>query len=275
MKKKSLITAFIIIAVILVAIIAVTTANNNQDGNNTADNITDETADNIEDTEENPFDNFEYAEGISGFYSDYDSESDESIYGLTLPYESSTYDFQIVNIGRYTGGFMEDGSDDSVVNVLAMLIKNTSDKMLEFLEIRFEDEDGNIYTFDISALPAGKKCLVLESSKTVYSDGVSLTFKEIIPVYKDDVDMMSDEIEFSVVYPEETGDPTDITLTNIGERDIDSVFLCYKTSENGIYIGGVAYRVEYEELQKGASLTESVTHFYEGASSIMFIEEGE
>lgn len=272
MKKKAYAIVGCVIALIVIGIvIAVAMKGSGQNAEGVSDALTEESGTaNID----GDFDDFEYAEGIGGFYSDYDSESQQEIYGLTLPYGDEINNFQILNIGRYTGGFFEDGSDERVANVLAILVKNTGDSMFEFLELRFADDDGNEYIFDISTLQPGKKCLVLESNQTVYDDGVNLSLQEIIPVYKEDVDMMTDEISFSVEYSNDSA-AAEITVTNIGERDIDTVYLCYKTVENGIYIGGITYRTTFEGLAPGESLSNVVSHFYEGSSNIVMIEEGD
>ena len=56
--------------------------------------------------------------------------------GISLPYSIPYKNMEIVSIGEYNGKFIEDGSDDNKDNVLAMVIKNTSDEVIDYGEIK-------------------------------------------------------------------------------------------------------------------------------------------
>ena len=271
-KKKRTVIALVIAAVLIAAAIVLILLVRGRAGFG-SDSSSGDGSGAVYSDESESYDDFEYANGISGFYSDYDEDESPEVCGITLPYEDDENGFSIINIGRYTGEFTEDGSDEVIINALALLVENTGDDMLEFLEILLEDEDGNEYTFNISTLPAGRQCLVMEYDQTIYDGGLALSVKEIIPVRRDESDMMAGSISFSVEYGDDGA--AEFTLSNVSDKDYDEIYVCYKTVRDGTYIGGVTYRTSFEDVAAGGSVTESMYHFYEGGSDILIIEEAE
>ena len=71
---------------------------------------------------------------IAGF----NYEDQKKVGGLKLPYSVEKTDLVIENIGQYTGQFIEDGSDKPVANVLSLLVKNNSNKVVQYGEINIK-----------------------------------------------------------------------------------------------------------------------------------------
>ena len=71
---------------------------------------------------------------------------------------------QIVNIGSYTGAYVEDGTDEVVSGVLMLVVTNNGEEALQYAEITVPTESGDAF-FSLSTLPAGESCVLLELNR--------------------------------------------------------------------------------------------------------------
>ena len=62
---------------------------------------------------------------------------------------------------------MEDGTDEVVSNVLMIVVRNTSERTLQYAEISLK-ADGKEAVFNISTLPPGEEMVALEKNRTEY-----------------------------------------------------------------------------------------------------------
>ena len=79
--------------------------------------------------------------------------------------ELSDSNLIIEKVGSYTGNYLEDGSDEPIEKVAAIIISNTSDKMLQVGDITFKVNDKENATFRVTNLLPHTSALVLESNK--------------------------------------------------------------------------------------------------------------
>ena len=70
----------------------------------------------------------------------------------------------ILNIGNYTGVYMEDGSDEVLSGVMMIVLENNSEKDLQLarIYITYSDETAE---FEVTNLPAGEKAVLLEKNR--------------------------------------------------------------------------------------------------------------
>lgn len=72
---------------------------------------------------------------------------------------------RILTISGYAGIYMEDGSDETVVDVMMLILENTSgqDLQLARIDVTYTDFTAE---FEVTNLPAGEKVVLLEKTGT-------------------------------------------------------------------------------------------------------------
>ena len=174
---------------------------------------------------------------------------------------------QIIRSGIYTGLFAEDGSNAPCADVLALLVTNTSDRFMEWIELALPVGDRTAY-FSISSLPAGQSLLVLEKTAMIWQEGTEVGVPVVI--------QNSAAEKTPSLYPEVfsiTAADHVVNLSNISGSDISgSIALCYKNAENGIYIGGITYRKTLTGGVKAGAVAQFICdHYTVAGSEIVFI----
>lgn len=142
-------------------------------------------------------------------------------------------------IGKYSGGYFEDSSNEAVTDVLAILVENTSDIVVEFAEIKINCGEEDAF-FEIHALPAGSSALILESRRMQYQDYMDFRSKICFGFTEADTSFAED---FQIRMEE-----NEIEITNLSDRDLTSpITVYYKTQrQDGLFLGGIAYRAVLE-----------------------------
>lgn len=87
------------------------------------------------------------------------------------------------------------GSDEPIEKVAAIIISNTSDKMLQVGDITFKVSDKENATFRVTNLLPHTSALVLESNKRKYSDKDDYSYGTVVNAYLDDPDLLEDKFE--------------------------------------------------------------------------------
>ena len=133
--------------------------------------LVDEDGNEIEVLDENPIDTIRQTgnSNLSGVKTDTGSGTagtgEETVKQPWTNLKDEDYGIEIRTLAAgYDGAFLEDGTDDEVKNVLALLFVNTSDKDVQYAEYAFA-VDGKPISFKVSDLPAGQQCVVLEASR--------------------------------------------------------------------------------------------------------------
>ena len=183
---------------------------------------------------------------------------------ISLPYTIASTGMTIKNIGQYTGSFVEDGSDKSVSNVLSIVVTNTSGKDLQYGEIKLK-AGSKTATFKLTNIPSGKSVLALETSGMKYSSGTNYTYAEATYA-QTNMSMNSSKVSVS------TAD-SKVTIKNISGKDLGTVYVYYKNlDKSGAYLGGITYRVKFENVKSGDTLTQSTKHFSKSNSKIVMVD---
>ena len=183
---------------------------------------------------------------------------------ISLPYTIASTGMTIKNIGQYTGSFIEDGSDKSVSNVLSIVVTNTSGKDLQYGEIKLK-AGSKTATFKLTNIPSGKSVLALETSGMKYSSGTNYTYAEATYA-QTNMSMNSSKVSVS------TAD-SKVTIKNISGKDLGTVYVYYKNlDKSGAYLGGITYRVKFENVKSGDKLTQSTKHFSKSNSKIIMVD---
>lgn len=172
----------------------------------------------------------------------------------------------VESIGAYSGSFIEDGSDEAIKNVTAMLITNNSDQMLQVALIDFQVNSNETASFKVTNLPAGTSTLVLESNKREFSDKDTYTYGNAATGYMDQPTLEEDKVELKT----ENGK---ITLKNKTDKELKRVYVYYKYVQiGGAYFGGITYRTPFENVGAGKEAEAVAAHFNPDSSQIMGVQ---
>lgn len=198
------------------------------------------------------------------------NNSDETteVGGMTLPYTPAYKDMEIISIGSYDGKFVEDGSDTKKSNVLAMVIKNTSDKVIDYGQIVMKISGQNEgITFQLSNLKPGAAALVMESSGQVeFNEDDKYIYLDSRNDLVDEMPLMENDIKIAAKKDE-------LTVENLSDKNLKTVYVYYKTvDEAGCYLGGITYRTKFDRVTAGKSVTAETIHFSKKSSEIIMVE---
>lgn len=171
---------------------------------------------------------------------------------------------QVTAVGRFSGSFVEDGTDDEVTDVLALIVENTGDSWVEYAELTV-DCGGETARFVLSALPAGSSALLMEMNRMTYVSGTAYRLSGEAKV----AELTSAVFDFSgefALYP----DDGVINVENIsGEDHSEKVSVCFKNYRYGLYFGGICYRARFENGIAAGEIVQSIQPHYTNADSVI------
>lgn len=149
-------------------------------------------------------------------------------------------DLLAVRTVEYSGPFWEDGSNEEVLKVAALIVENQGELMVSSGAVIVEFGKDRM-VFELSFLPPGGKVLVLEKERKYYSNESPVscygwTKKE----YPENPGLIS---------VESTG-LNGMTITNHTGCTVPSIEVHYKNfnPESGMYMGGITYCIIEEDL---------------------------
>ena len=168
-----------------------------------------------------------------------------------------------LEISRFTGGFVEDGSDAPVRDVAAILVANNTGKFLELATITYQ-VGNRTATFKVTGLPHGERAWVLESNRLSLKAGDELVLENCEETYHPSPVLTTDALSVS-------RQGKSLTLTNTSGRKLSNVAVYYKnTLEDGTYMGGISYMTVFGNLEPGASVTQIKDHFDDTSEIVRF-----
>ena len=177
---------------------------------------------------------------------------------------------QIINVGAYTGMYVEDGTDEVVSGVLMLVVKNFSKEAVQYAEITLPTENGDA-KFTLSTLPAGESCVLLEQSRMQHtgSEDITRAVSDNVAVFSEELSLQEETLKFQVL-------DGAINITNISGEDIaGDIVVYYKNAAADLYYGGITYRVRIEGGLKADEIRQIMaSHFSESGSKLMFVTIG-
>ena len=174
----------------------------------------------------------------------------------TIPVTTAPPEQQLIcaDYGLFSGAFVEDGTDHPVDNVAALLVTNGSDQYLDLAKLTYE-LDGEEAVFMVTGLPAGTSAWVLESTgKTASADTDFEHVDTITSFRKGAVNTLEGvDLEFN---------GTMLKATNTTDKTFRSLTIYYKVlHEDGNYMGGITYMVNFGDLEPGQAAEKIAGHF--------------
>lgn len=178
--------------------------------------------------------------------------------------EISSGDITCDAFGKFSGQYVEDGRDEPVENVAAVLVTNQSDQFLDLATITIEIS-GETATFVVTGLPAGRSAWVLEANRMTIGDSASFEYLGCVTSFRDGVSATSDQVK---IY----ADGNMLTAKNVSSETLENVFVYYRTLHtDGNFLGGITYRVDFGTLEPDSSVETMAGHFEYGKSEIVRI----
>lgn len=192
-------------------------------------------------------------------------ESNEVVNGLQMPYSIPETSLEIQQIGKYSGPFLEDGSDEPQTSVTAILVKNNSGKDTQYAEIVFKVNDSDTAEFTLSTIPPGASVLVMEKNKRTFSQSDIYDFEDAAYVEMDSPDLLEDKIKV-------TGENGRLTVENLTKENLGMVYVRYKyLFTDGTYQGGITYETKFESVGPNDIVQKDAPHYSSDTSKILMV----
>lgn len=174
---------------------------------------------------------------------------------------------KIVNIGSYTGAFVEDGSNEIVSGVLMLVVANIGEDDIQYAEITLPTDAGDA-KFTLSTLPAGESCVLLEQSRMAHTgdEDASRAVSDHVAFFSEPLSLREEQLKLQIL-------DGAINVSNISGADIEGdIVIYYKNAATDLYYGGITYRVRIEGGMKADEIKQIMaSHFSESGSKIMFV----
>lgn len=163
----------------------------------------------------------------------------------------------------YEGGFLEDGSNKEVVDILALEIINKGDQIVRAAAVELKN-DTEHFEFCGTYLLPGKSVIILEKNMKRTMD---FNFSTCRGISQNGVSNWKDAQYFLMNLP----DPLTLEITNPTDSFFDRVIICYKNylPESDIYAGGITHRAVVGPMAPGQKITISPKHFAPDYSRII------
>ena len=165
----------------------------------------------------------------------------------------------------YDGPFFEDGSEEELVGVAALELRNTGDAVVEYVEAVVYQEHRQL-RFEATFIPPGSSVLVLEKDAQLYDTGRITGFS--CPTV---VRMEPQDWSKSISVKQEGF--CALTVDNLTEETVGCVRVFYKQyyEKDDLLLGGVTYCLVLTDLQPGESRTVDPYHFAAQYSRIVAV----
>lgn len=176
----------------------------------------------------------------------------------------------ITDVGKYTGVYMEDGSDEVITGIMMIAVTNEGKEDVQYAEISLPVGNQTAH-FTLTTLPAGSTVILLEQNRMPYlPDDYTTAVVENVILFKEPMSLCEDRIRIEKV---EEG----MNITNISGKDMDGdIYIYYKNSARDVYYGGITYRVRLDGGLKAGETRQVVSNHYSlSGTAVMFVTCGE
>ena len=176
-------------------------------------------------------------------------------------------DLEILDVGSYTGAYVEDGSDEILSGILMLKVINNGEKTVEYAKFTM-DVNGETAEFTLSTLKPGAAVVLLEKNRMAYNPDAAYgsIACENLALFEEELNLHSDKISIQIL-------DGAINVTNISQEDITGrIAIYYKNTAAGVYYGGITYRVTLDSGLKAGEIRQMMAdHFSDTGSKIMFV----
>ncbi len=168
-----------------------------------------------------------------------------------------------ISLASYEGPFWEDGTDEEVAGIAALVVENNSGLFVEQGAVILTVGEETL-VFELEALPPGERALVLEKDRKAYfACEQFVCYGWVKNAYLENMPGVT-------VAENSLGVFSVINHTN---GLLDQVTVYYKNydTQSGMYIGGTVYMAEVERLQPGEVRAVSPYRYVQCSSRIVAV----
>lgn len=176
------------------------------------------------------------------------------------------YGLYITDVAKYTGIFMEDGTDEIVSDVMAIVVENTGNTDVQFAEIEVP-VGKQTASFKLTTLPAGESMVLLETGRMQFTDmDFTTSIAKNVVLFQEPLSCCEDKLKIQILSGA-------LNITNISGNDITGdVVIYYKNASSDMLYGGITYRVTVTGGLKAGEIKQLTgSHFSASGSRIMFV----
>ena len=187
--------------------------------------------------------------------------TDSSIFPFAIP----DTQLEVLNVGAYDGLFLEDGSDDEISGVAALVLRNCGKAAVEYVSISMTCGNTPL-EFEGSDIPSGAMIVLQDKNRTAFSGGTisncSATVAEL-----DKLEMSENAVQIT------ESSNNSLTINNITNKALPCVRIFYKfySSDEGAFVGGITYVAKITDLQPDEAQTILPSHYVAGYSIITMV----
>lgn len=164
----------------------------------------------------------------------------------------------------FSGTFVEDGSDEPVQNVAALLVTNGSNQYLDLAQLIY-DIDGRKAVFTVTGLPAGGSAWVLESTRMTASADSQFIHKNTVTSFRTEAVNTVEGIDLAF-------NGTMLKASNNTDQTFRSLTIYYKAIHtDGNFLGGITYMTTFGDLGPGQSAEKLAGHYQADKTQIVRI----
>lgn len=176
---------------------------------------------------------------------------------------------EVLSIGKYTGVYVEDGSDELLSGILMLKVVNHGEEAIQYAEITVTIGEETA-KFTLSTLKPGAAMVVLEQSRMAYDPNVDYESCDIscdtLALFREPMSMHGDKLKIQIL-------DGAINVINISGGDIPGdIAIYYKNIADDVYYGGITYVIRLEGGLKADEIRQLMaSHFSDTNSEIMFV----
>lgn len=192
-----------------------------------------------------------------------DSQNKADPTGESTEAAAPVQDLVCLEISRFSGGFVEDGTYEQVQNVAAILVANDTDKYLDLATVTYKVGERTA-TFRITGLPAGGMVWVLEKDRLTLAPEDQLVLKDCQMTYN--ANAITSTQDLRVIR-----DGNSFLVKNVSGKKLKNVCIYYKnTMESGVYLGGITFLMNFGDMEPGEEIQRASAHLGDNSRIVRY-----
>lgn len=186
---------------------------------------------------------------------------------VELPFAVDDTGLEIIAVGSYTGVYSDGADGSQAENALALVVKNTSDKVISYSTFTVEYASDKFATFSPTNLPQNQSSIVFANNTPVdYKDVKKFECTDSMCVPTDELPLLKDVVGVDFKDGE-------FIITNLTNDDLGDVYVRYKNSSEGnAYLGGITYSAMVQDLKGYETKKVKAKNFDPETSVIIAVE---
>lgn len=168
-------------------------------------------------------------------------------------------------LASYDGPYLEDGTEEELTGVAALVVENTGTIGIEFVQLVVSQGQREL-VFNATYIPPRGTVLILEKERQSYT-GETVTDCKCRTLIPGTFDWEKEKIHI------EPGDGFSMAVTNLTEKEMPCVRVFYKQheGESDLYVGGITFSAVIPNLQPGETREITPYRYANGYSAVVAV----